>query len=290
MMTYFVNYPALSNIHAHTKAVMDIFNSRMLIACYIPAVLLVVAAVALYFVAPKTISRRALLASVLLSCISVITTLVFILPIHAGFSTTGLTAAIQSKLLPLSLYFQIIPAALQVLIALVILNGYVQNVKLVGKWLFILVFALNFYTLGSNAIEAGVNYAYWGAIGDADWLHYRFSGGKFFQVFLIPAFLPFLLIIPLIWLRPRAIPRWFTVIFLLAQVFIFITTSTYFVPKIQLPLNNSFSLKLIEDLNHYDFMLRGTAGWVLNFMAGWMFLKIGQLQMKKGKPGAYNSK
>ena len=147
-----------------------------------------------------------------------------------------------------------------------------------GKWLFILIFALNFYTLGSNAIEAGVNYAYWGAIGDADWLHYWFSGGKFFQVFLIPAFLPFLLIIPMIWLRPRAIPRRFTVLFLLAEVSIFISTSTYFVPKIQLPLNHSFSLKLIEDLNQYDFMLRGTAGWVLNFISGWMFLKIGQQQ------------
>ncbi len=124
----------------------------------------------------------------------------------------------------------------------------------------------------------------------ADWLHYRFSGVKFYQTFLIPAFLPFLLIIPLIWLCPKAIPKWFTVIFLLVQVSTFISTSTYFVPKIQLPLNNSFSLKLIEDLNQYDFMLRGTAGWVLNFITGWMFLKIGQQKIKEGKPKAYNSK
>ncbi|MEO8772450.1 MAG: hypothetical protein ABI402_20290 [Ferruginibacter sp.] len=280
MMTYFVNYPALSNIHEHTKAVMDIFNNRMMIGCYIPSILLVGAAIGMYLFSPTIFPRRIILVSVILIIISVVTTIFFIVPIQLAFSATGLTEAVQHKLLPISLALQIMPAALNVLIVLFLLNMYVRDVKLIGKWLFIIVFALNFYTVGTNYVEAIVNYSYWGSIGSNDWLAFRFSGGKFFQTFLIPAFLPFLLIVPLFWLRPKAIPKSFILVFWLAQLWIFITTSVYFVPKIQLPLNHAFSINLIEDLNRYDFILRGTAGLVLNFITGWMLLKIGLQNLK----------
>ena len=282
MMMHFVNYPALSKIHEHIQPVMDIFNNRMTAGCYIPSILLVIAAAGLYLFSPEKFPRWAILASIVLTIISMITTFFFIAPIHADFSTTGLSETIQQKLLPLSFTFQIIPAALNGFIALLLLNSYVQNTRLVGKWLFIIIFALNFYTNGTNYVETVVNYSYWGSIGNKDWLAYRFSNGKFYATYLLPAYLPLLLIVAMFWLRSKAIPKSFILIFLLAEIWIFITTAIYFVPKIQIPLNDHFSLKLVEDLNRYDFILRGSAECVLYIITGWMFLKIGQEKMAEG--------
>ena len=74
MMTHFVNYPALSKIHEHIQPVMDIFNNRMTAGCYIPSILLVIAAAGLYLFSPEKFPRWAILASIVLTIISMITT------------------------------------------------------------------------------------------------------------------------------------------------------------------------------------------------------------------------
>jgi len=282
MMIYFVDYPAISFVHENTQLVFEIFKDQLLLVYYIPAGLMVVSSFVFLFNSPKEFPRQIIWASVILGLISVVTTFFVYNNVIAQLPSTGFTLDLQKKTLRIGLYLQIIPAACQLLLALFLLNIYLKDSRPFGRWLFIIVFVLTFYTTGTGYAESFVNYKFWASVGKTDWLPLRFSGSttRFMGIFLIPAFLPILLIIPLIWLRPKAISRSFTIIFWLAQLWIFIVTATYFVPKIQLPLNNSYSLQLIEDLNKYDFMLRGTAGLVLCFITAWMFVKAGNKDLK----------
>ena len=282
MMIYFVDYPGLSFVHENIHPVFEIFKHQLLLVYYVPAVLMVVSSIAFLLNAPKEFPKRVISASVILGAVSVATTFFVYGSAINHLSSTGFTAELQKQILPIGLYLQIIPIVCQLVLAFFLLNIYLKDAKPVGRWLFIIVFALTFYSMGTGYVEGFINYQWWGSVGKADWLPVRFSGStaRFLGVFLIPAFFPFLLIIPLIWLKPKAIPRSFTIIFWLAQLWIFIVTSIYFVPKIQLPLNNGYSLKLIEDLDKYDFILRGTAGLVLSFITGCMFIKIGKQKAK----------
>lgn len=280
MMIYFVDYPAISFVHENIQPVFNIFKQQLLFVYYVPAVLMVVSSIILLWKMPKEFPRWLISASVILELVSVATTFYVYNSVIAKLPATGFTPELQKQILPISLYLQIIPAACQAILGLVLLNICLKDTKPVGKLLFIIIFVLTFYTLGTGYVESLVNYKCWGFVGQTDWLTFRLINSKpiFLGIFLIPAFLPFLLIIPFIWLHPKAIPRSFTLIFFLAQLWIFITTSIYFVPKLQLPLNNGFSSKLIEDLNKYDFVLRGTAGLVLVFITAWMFIKIMKLK------------
>lgn len=141
-----------------------------------------------------------------------------------------------TETITIEFHFSNYSSSIERLHCVMLLNSYEQNTRLVGKWLFIIIFALNFYTNGTNYVETVVNYSYWGSIGNKDWLAYRFSNGKFYATYLLPAYLPLLFIVPMFWLRPKAIPKSFILIFLMAEIRIFITTAIYFVPKIQLPL------------------------------------------------------
>ncbi len=276
LMTHFVDYPALKNIHEHIQPVMDIFTNRMTIVCCVPAGLLLVSSIVFYWFNKENFPFWTLIGSVLLTIISVGTTLFFIYPIHQNLPALGLTETIQSKLLPLSLNFQIIPAILQVLTALVLLNNYLKDTKMSGRWIFIIVFVLSFYSMGTAFVEMFVNYPHWTSIGTNDWLSYRFSGGKFFEVFLIPNFFPFLLAIALFWLRPKGIPKSYVWVYWFSHLWIFISTAVYFVPKVQIPLNSIFSGDIIADLIKYDLLVRFPAELLLFYMAGKMFYKIGQ--------------
>lgn len=283
LMSHFVDYPALKNIHEHTQLVMDIFTNRMTFVCCIPAGFLLVSSIVFYWFNKKNFPFWTLISSLLLTIISVGTTLSIIYPIHQDLPAIGFTEAIQNKLLPLSLNFQIIPAILQVLIALFLLNNYLKDTKIIGRWIFIIVFMLSFYSMGTAFVEMFVNYPHWTSIGTNDWHSYRFSGGKFFEVFLIPNFLPFLLAIALLWLRPRGIPKSYVWVYWFSHLWIFISTAVYFVPKVQIPLNSMFSGDIIADLIKYDLLVRFPAELLLFYMAGKMLYKIGQRKLSEYK-------
>jgi hypothetical protein len=146
-----------------------------------------------------------------------------------------------------------------------------------------LVFASLFYSKGTGYIESFVNYPFWSFIGNADWLPYRHSSStlRFFCTFLIPAFLPILFSIPLFWWRPKAFPRYFIALYWLANVWMFVITAIYFVPKVQLPLNDSYSTTAIDALRTYDFPLRGTVVLFMELLLAWMFIKIGKQKIKE---------
>ena len=282
MMVYFFNYSSFPSVHENKTAVFTIFNHQMFYVNTIPSLLMAVFAVYLYFKNPEIIPRYVIGIAALLGIISVITTLFFINPIHVSLISHGFNSDIEKQLLPMAFNFQIIPSIFQIILVLYMFNIYTDNTKIFGRWLFIFVFALLFYSKGTGSIESWVNYQFWSEIGNADWLPFRQSGSelRFFGTFIIPAFLPILLSIPLFWWRPKAFPRYFIAIYWLANIWMFVITALYFVPKIQLPLNNGFSLPLIIDLKTYEFPLRGSVALFMEILLAWMFLKIGKERIK----------
>ena len=279
VMVHFVDYAALSKVQEHIRPVMDIFNSEMTKVYYLPAGLLLISTISLYWLSPKDFPRWTIFASIILAIISVGTTFFVIAPIHSNLAQTGLTETVEEHLLPISTNFQIIPATMQVMLTLYLLNIYFKNTKVFSRLLFILFFGLLFYSVGPSLVE-GRNYSFWGAVGEKDWLSFRHSGSpeRFFGLFLIPSILPMFLSILLFWWRPKGFPKSFVVIFLLTQIGITIATATYFVPKLQLPLDKAFSESLISDLNKYNFIGREIIFYLGLITIAWAFLKIGQFK------------
>ena len=276
LMLHFFNYPGFRMIHEHVQPVFETFNWRMVPFVYVPAGLLAVAAVALWRQAPAGLPKRWLAVSAGLCLVSVAATFGIAVTVFASLPATGFTAAIAGRLLPWGLGLQVLPAAGAALLALALMSQYLRDARPVGRWLFITVFALLFYSFGTSDIDSNVDYAYWPAIGPADWLPYRHSGSLaiFVGLFLLPAFLPILLKIPLIWVRPQGLPRGLVLLSLAADVWVFYITATYFVPKIQLPLDKGFSLPLINELLHNNFLLRGSVILVMYAIMAWLFLKV----------------
>ena len=285
MMVYFFDYASFPAIHENKTAVFQVFNDRMFFVNTIPSILMVISSAYLYFKSPEIISKRIIGIATLLGIISVATTLIFINPIHVSLISNGLTSEIEKQLLSIAFYFQLIPTIFQMLLVFYMLNSYTNQTKYFGRWLFILVFSSLFYSKGTGSIESYVNYPFWSVIGNSDWLAYRNSGSalRFFGTFLIPAFLPVLLSIPLFWWRPKASPRYFIAIYWLANIWIFVITAIYFVPKIQLPLNNAYSISAINNLRTYDFPLRGTVVSFMEILLAWMFIKIGNQRNKESQ-------
>jgi hypothetical protein len=283
MMVYFFDYASFPAIHENKTAVFMVFNDRMFYVNTIPSLLMVVSAVYLYIKNPVIIHRSVIGIATLLGVFSVTTSLFFINPIHISLISNGFTPEIEKQLLPIAFNFVLIPTILQMILVFYMLNIYTNNTKIFGRWLYILVFASLFYSKGTGSIEGMVNYPFWSVIGNTDWLSYRHSGSpiRFFGTFLIPAFLPILLSIPLFWWRPKAFPRYFIALYWLANIWMFVITAIYFVPKVQLPLNDAYSTIAIDNLRTYDFPLRGTAALFMEILLAWMFIKIGNKKINE---------
>lgn len=281
LMNHYVEYISLSKIHQNIEPVMNIFKNRMILASYIPSVLLVFASIYLYRLHLNYFSKKLIITTILVSTLSTLALLIFILPIHNALPISGLTEAVQNELYPKSFNLQVIPGVVNVIIALLLLNSLLKETKSIPRIIFMLVVGLTFYAMGTSVVEAYINYPSWTKIAEADWLGYRFSGNKFAEVFLFPNFLPLLLIIPLFWRRPSGIPKSYVITFLLAQLYIFIVTAIYFVPKIQIPLNTNYSLKLIEDLSKYDLIFRVPAILLLLYITVKMLMKTEKIKVKE---------
>ena len=278
MMTYFVSYPQLQKVSKNIHDYMQLFNDKMILFCYFPAVLMILSHVLLLFFCSKKFSSKLLWLSFELALFSVITTFWAIVPIHNELPTLGLTAELSSKLLMYSMYFQIIPAALQVLIAIALFNKYLNKTAIFGRVLFIATFSICLYSLGTLYMESLVGYPMWLLIDPSDWLATREAVGlnipAFIWVFLIPVYLPLLLLVPLFWKRPQGISKYSVVLMFLSLLWVFVITATYFVPDIQAKLTVGYSKLLIENLNTYDFPLRGIPDLIYIFTVCYMFMKI----------------
>lgn len=282
MMTYFVSYPQLQKISKNIPDYMQLFNDKMLLFCYIPAALMIGSLALVVYSCSKMFSRVLLWSSLGFALLSVITTFFAIIPIHNQLPSLGLNGELNSRLLTIAMYFQVIPAAIQVVIALIMFNKYLNETKIIARILFIAVFFLTIYSWGTLYIESLVGYPMWRLIDPSDWLSTREAVGlnipAFIWIFLIPVYLPLLLLIPMYWKRPVGVSKYSVLIVFISLLWVFIITAVYFVPDIQLKLTAGYSKALIEDLNKYDFPLRGIPDLVYMLTVCYMFLAIKKLK------------
>ncbi|WP_316634384.1 hypothetical protein [uncultured Flavobacterium sp.] len=261
MMTYFVSYPQLHKVSKNIANYMQLFNDKMILVCYFPAVLMIISHLFLLLFCSKKFSRAMLWLSFGLALFSVLTTFLVIVPVHNELPTLGLTTELNSKLLMYSMYFQIIPAAIQVTIAILLFNKFLIDTNVIRRVLFIFTFFLSLYALGALYIESLVGYPMWLLIDPSDWLATREAVGlnipAFIWVFLIPVYLPLFTLIPMLWKHPFGISKITVLIMFFSKLWVFVITATYFVPDIQAKLTLEYSRVLIENLNKYDFPLRG---------------------------------
>ena len=282
MMTYFVSYPQLQKVSRNIFDYMQLFNDKMLLFCYIPAALMIISHVIVINFCSKVFSRALLWSSFAFALLSVTTTFFAIIPIHKELPSLGLSAELSSRMLMYAMYLQLIPAAIQVIIAFVLLNKYLNDTRLIGRVLFIAVFFLTLYSMGTLFIESLVGYPMWRLIDPSDWLSTREAVGlnipAFIWIFLIPVYLPLILLIPMYWIRPNGISKYPVLIIFFSLLWVFVITAIYFVPEIQLKLTVGYSKALIEDLNKYDFPLRGIPDLIYMSAVCYMFLTIKKLK------------
>lgn len=276
MMLQFIMNPQFANVHENFLLYTKTYNSLMIWVGYVPAVLMLLSAISMIWLAPNFFPKKAVYVSVVLGMISVVTTLWVMMPIYKQWAITGYNAAQNQHLLSQTLYFQIIPSALQVVILISFLHTYLQDVKPVAKWIFLLVVVLNFYNMGTTSIEGSLAYPLWETVGAKDWLAYRQTPPNilFGIMFVFAAFSPIFLLIAMYWCRPKEIPKSLVTSYLLLVFYLFVITLLYFVPDFQVPLNNVHSLSLIKKLGTDDLIYRAPAGLALQVIVAWMFLKI----------------
>ena len=277
-MTYFVSYPQLHKVSKNIHNYMQLFNDKMILFCYFPAVLMIISHLILLLFCSKKFSCKMLWASFALASFSVLTTFLAIVPLQNELPTLGLTAELSSKLLMYSMYFQIIPAAIQVTIGLMLFNKILIETNDFRRILFIATFFLPLYAIGTLYIESLVGYPMWLLIDPSDWLATREAVGlnipAFIWVFLIPVYLPLLLLIPMLWKRPFGISKYPVLVMLLSKLWVFVITAIYFVPDIQAKLTVEYSRVLIENLNKYDFPLRGIPDLIYVFTMLYIFIEL----------------
>jgi hypothetical protein len=285
IMAFFVCYPQFEKVHEHFTLLMEVFNSHMIWVGNLPAFLMLASSFLPLLFPEKAFPKPAIFASIGLALISAGTTFFVVLPVHYLLPTLGFSDAIVQKIHTVCIWFQIIPAAIQVLIVIGVVNRLLRDTRPLARWLFMTVIFLLFFTWGTSYIDEFVNFPVYLTVGVKDWMAYRFGipQGVFFGVFLIPGYFPLLLTIPMFWQRPKGIPRRLVTISLISILWIFIITAIYFVPHIQAPLDKGYAEPLIKDILRYSFPLRGTAGLVLFITAGLMFFKAGQYKIQNAK-------
>ncbi len=285
MMTHFVIYSHFDKVHDNFQTYMGVFNYKMIFFCYFPAILMIASSILLWFNCPKAFPRWAVLASIILGFISVTTTFFAIIPIHKSLQASGFNVTNYNHLLFISSTFQIIPILFQILLAVWLLNIYLNDTKPFARWLFIIICVLNFYTQATGWTESFVAYPMWTEVSESDWLTFRgvVQTLKFLLIFLIPAFLPMLLMPFLFWFRPKGITKFYLIIYVIAFLWIFGITATYFVPDLQIPLDKIYSLKLIEELRRNDLLLRFPVELILIWLPFWMLVKVGLHRAKLNK-------
>ncbi|MCP1382542.1 hypothetical protein [Runella salmonicolor] len=276
MMLQFIVNPQFANVHENFMLYTKTYHSLMIWVGYVPAVLMLLSAISMIWLAPTIFPKWAIYVSVVLGMISVVTTLWVMMPIYTQWAITGYDSAQNQYLLSQTLYFQIIPSALQVVILISFLHTYLQEAKPVAKWIFLLVVVLNFYNMGTTSIEGSLAYPLWETVGAKDWLAYRQTPPNllFGIMFVFAAFCPIFLLIAMFWRRPKEIPRYLVTSYLLFVFYLFVITLLYFVPDFQVPLNSAYALSLIKKLGTDDLIYRAPAGLALQVIVAWMFLKI----------------
>lgn len=199
------------------------------------------------------------------------------MPIHLSLWVSGYKEDLFQKLMTITYYFQFIPSFMQILIGLWLLNRYLGHIKFISRWVFILFISLTFLTTNYG----NFTYLLYITVGSTDWAAFRTAIlPPLFFIGLLMAFTPMFLTIPLFWLRPKSIPRYFVGIYGLTIFWIFFISAFYLVSKVQGYLEHHYSRLRTEELINADFTYRIIPSMILTFIAVYMFVKVGQDKME----------
>jgi hypothetical protein len=284
LSSYFITFPRFFYVHENWQAFMTLYNSKTTIFLSIPSVLWLTSAILLWFYSPKSFPKWIIYTAIGLTLISVSATLLSVLPIFKTMQNVGFNSETHAHLLSNSVYLQIIPSGFVCLSSLYLLNIYFQTIKPFRRWLFILLTILTFYLIGTNTVEALIEYRLWNIVSATDWLPYRHNGpsmGVFLAVYLVPGWSTLLLIIPIIWLRPKGISIILPVVYLLLSIWSAFITVTYFVPKAQMPLDDAYSKQILVDLVTNDDLKRVWVMYAFASIIALMFWKTEVFQTSK---------
>ena len=282
MTNYMIVYPTFPKVHENYQHFLGTFNQRMNILMLAPSLLMMIAGVFLVRFNNEKRDRVILASSLGLCCISIFTAFIIITPIHQTLAN-AFDELLFQRLLQTTIFFQIIPMALQLCLLIWILNKQLKETSLSGRWIFILFFALTFYTFGTSYSDVFLSFPLYLAVGETDWMAYRTAvePAAFFGTFLIPAYLPLFLILPMYWKRPKGIPRYFITLYTIGLLWIVFISATYFVPHIQVALSQGYSRALIEELLMNEVPLREYPSLLMFVMVALMLVRSRQASLQE---------
>lgn len=144
----------------------------------------------------------------------------------------------------------------------------------IGRWIFLIAFALVFYGNGAAFIESFVNYPSWRLIGSDEFVAYhRFIGPRVIAFLVAPALLGTAFTVLMLWARPPMIPVWAVWAAIAAQAVVWVSTATIQVP-IQVQLSaNGLSLDLLGRLIETNIWLRRIPYAICAALFLWMAAK-----------------
>ena len=271
-----ITYPPFQEVRENFNQHAIVFERYMIWALYIPGVLMVLSTIGLIFFRPAYLPKWAVVGSAFLSLISVITMFICMVPLHHQWTLAGFDSQLFEQSKSIIVTLQLVPSILQALIAVWCMYIYLSDVQRTTRILFITLFVLCFFPMGTVIIECHVNYALWATVGSNDWLAYRqwLVMPVFLAVFLIPVYFPIVLLIILSVKKRDGLSRRLVLISLITLLYVLIISAAYFVPDIQFELDKYHSQELLNDLIKSEIWLRTPAELVFWIAVAMMFWKF----------------
>jgi hypothetical protein len=126
---------------------------------------------------------------------------------------------------------------------------------------FVAMFALVFYLVGASFVQSFVSYPTWKVVGTNEFnAYYRELSSRIIRVMVLPGVLEIVLTIPLLWFRPRDVPRWPVAAALVLNVARFVSTAVIQIQiREQLDGSGSLSLNAINTMIQSDYVTQATS-------------------------------
>jgi hypothetical protein len=151
-----------------------------------------------------------------------------------------------------------------------------------GSTVFMIAFALIFYSTGAAFIESFVNYSSWHLIGPAEFsAFHKFITPRVLALLVLPAALGTVFSILMLWFRPASIPIWSVWLVIALQMVLWVSSVTIQIP-IQLKLQTQgLSIPLVDHLIVTNWWLRRVPYAITAALFLWMMVIV----LGKGKGG-----
>ena len=151
-----------------------------------------------------------------------------------------------------------------------------------GSIVFMIAFALIFYSTGASFIESFVNYSSWHLIGPSEFsAFHKFITPRILALLVLPAALGTVCSILMLWFRPASIPIWSVWLVIALQMVLWVSSVTIQIP-IQLKLQTQgLSIPLVDHLIVTNWWLRRVPYAITAALFLWMMVTV----LGKGKGG-----